>query len=375
MATTDLIKNPGARAIKDALKAAGFRCWFVGGCVRDALVGRDPKDIDLCTDAEPHEMIEAFGQQEQTKRVFLTGLAHGTVTVHIDGEDFEVTSLRTDQECDGRHATVSYTRDLNTDLERRDLTFNAMAMDFDGQIIDPFGGQADLEAKRTRMVGSASQRFLEDYLRILRFFRFHARFAGDAPLDKDAVAAIKKHKEGLKAISAERIWAEVSKIIVGPHAEATIQSMFDLGVAQMIGLPQGDLSALTAPTDDPAALMGIYLNAADIGPLANRWKWSRRERWMATFINERKTRMPTIREIKALIVDGIDRADIKVWLDIAGYDPRILVQWDTPRFPVSGHDVMERGFKGTEVGAKMKVMKKAWADSDYRATREELLKL
>ena len=147
---------------------AGFELVFVGGCVRDALLGKEPKDVDLATSATPEEQISLYNQNGI--RFIETGLQHGTVTAVLDGEPYEITTYRIDKETDGRHAKVDYTRDLVEDLSRRDLTFNAIAMRFDGTLVDPFDGMADLHNGRVRFVGNAQQRIEEDYLRILRFF-------------------------------------------------------------------------------------------------------------------------------------------------------------------------------------------------------------
>lgn len=372
MIDTNILITPALRNARAAFAKQGFNLYIVGGACRDLIMGHEPKDVDMCTDATPDEQIAIY--QANQYRYFLTGLAHGTITVVLDGEPYEITSMRMDQDCDGRHATVSYTRDLKTDLERRDLTFNAIAMDFDGNIIDPFDGVSDLTNKRARMVGNAEDRFLEDYLRILRFFRFHARFAGGNAPDGEALAAIKKLRDGLKTISVERIWAEIGKIITGPFAAETLRQIFEAGVAKVIGLPMGNFEAVkNATTKNPAAVMGLFLSPEQLDKVANSWKWSRHEKLIGKFIAMRKNERPTDAEIKALIVDGWDRTDVREWLNVVGYPTNVVDSWPTPKFPVAGETLMARGLSGKELGQEIKRLKQVWADSDYTISERDLI--
>lgn len=230
------IKN-AAKNLNTIFNRHGFSVWFVGGCVRDLVIGKEPDDFDLTTDANPTEQIEIYKQENIS--YYTTGLQHGTLTVSVDGEMFEVTSMRTDISCDGRHAEVEYTRDLTIDLARRDFTFNAMAMDMDGNITDPFGGVADLENGVVRTVGDAEMRFVEDYLRIMRFYRFTARYGKTEPLEA-VKAAIQTQKHGLSIIAVERIWDEIRKIMMGPNPAETMTSMMNDGIFKIFGFPEVD---------------------------------------------------------------------------------------------------------------------------------------
>jgi tRNA nucleotidyltransferase/poly(A) polymerase len=174
-------------ALRALFQAWDFDLRLVGGVVRDMLSDVTPKDVDLCTDADPEQMMMIFREHGVT--FYETGLQHGTLTVNLNGQIYEITSLRTDSNHDGRHAEVTYTRDWLADLARRDLTVNAMALTFDGDLIDPFNGAADLAAKKVRFVGDPNQRMREDYLRILRFFRFHARIANALAIDDETTVA------------------------------------------------------------------------------------------------------------------------------------------------------------------------------------------
>lgn len=212
----------------------GYDLRIVGGAVRDILLGIEPKDVDLGTNATPSEMIEMFKKNDL--RYIETGLQHGTLTVHVNKRDFEVTTLRIDAETDGRHAKVLFTNDWRLDAERRDLTFNAMSLGLDGTLYDYFGGREDLDNHRVKFVGDPKSRIEEDYLRILRYFRFYGRIALlEDNHDEKTLNVIKECAEGLKKIAVERIWIEVSKILTGNYAPGLVLKMYELNVSQSIG--------------------------------------------------------------------------------------------------------------------------------------------
>ena len=212
----------------------GFDIRIVGGAVRDILLGIQPKDVDLGTNATPSEMIALFKQYKV--HYIETGLQHGTITAHVNKRDFEVTTLRIDAETDGRHAKVQFTDDWKLDAERRDLTFNAMSLGLDGSLFDYFGGREDLFNHRVRFVGDPMLRIQEDYLRILRYFRFYGRIALEPDNhDQTTLNVIRECSDGLRQISVERIWMEVSKILTGNHTPALFRRMYELNVSQSIG--------------------------------------------------------------------------------------------------------------------------------------------
>lgn len=212
----------------------GFDIRIVGGAVRDILLGIQPKDVDLGTNATPSEMIALFKQYKV--HYIETGLQHGTITAHVNKRDFEVTTLRIDAETDGRHAKVQFTHDWKLDAERRDLTFNAMSLGLDGSLFDYFDGREDLFNHRVRFVGDPRLRIQEDYLRILRYFRFYGRIALEADNhDQTTLNVIRECSDGLRQISVERIWMEVSKILTGNHTPDLFRRMYELNVSQSIG--------------------------------------------------------------------------------------------------------------------------------------------
>ena len=213
-----------SRKLMDVLTASGAEARFVGGCVRDALLGKIDADVDLdvATGLLPDQIIERLEAAEI--KAIPTGIAHGTVTAIIAGQSFEITTLRKDVACDGRHADVQFTDDFELDAKRRDFTINAMSTDRLGRLFDYFGGVEDLKAGRIRFVGNAEERVREDYLRILRFFRFYARF-GRPPADQQALQACKVEAAGLARLSGERIRSEMLKLLASGNAVAALTLM------------------------------------------------------------------------------------------------------------------------------------------------------
>ena len=214
-----LTLDPGAAALLDALHAAGYAAYAVGGCVRDSLLGRTAHDWDLCTSALPQQVMELFG----TEQCIPTGLQHGTVTIKYGGQLYETTTFRTEGSyTDGRHPdAVQFVPDVREDLARRDFTINAMAYNEAEGLVDPFGGQADLQNGLLRAVGEPQQRFTEDALRILRLYRFAARFG--FALDAATVRAARQLAPHLDCISAERIQEELAKLLAAPQPGAYLE--------------------------------------------------------------------------------------------------------------------------------------------------------
>ena len=231
------LSDPALLAVLAALPGARL----VGGCVRDAIAGRAVADIDLATPSPPDAVTRAL--QEAGLRAVPTGLDHGTVTAVSGGRGFEVTTLRRDQATDGRHAQVAWTADWQEDAARRDFTMNAMSMLPDGAVYDYFDGTADLRAGRVRFVGDPAARIAEDYLRILRFFRFHARYGHGEP-DPVALAALRDGVPGLARLSPERVWSELKRILATPDPRGAVWLMDGLGVLPAVLPGPFDLARL-----------------------------------------------------------------------------------------------------------------------------------
>mgnify|MGYP002725075254 FL=1 len=214
-----LTLDPGAVALLDTLHAAGYAAYAVGGCVRDSLLGRTAHDWDLCTSALPQQVMELFGAEQ----CIPTGLQHGTVTIKYGGRLYETTTFRTEGSyTDGRHPdAVQFVPDVREDLARRDFTINAMAYNEAEGLVDPFGGQKDLQNGLLRAVGEPQQRFTEDALRILRLYRFAARFG--FALDAATARAARQLAPHLDCISAERIQEELAKLLIAPQPGAYLE--------------------------------------------------------------------------------------------------------------------------------------------------------
>lgn len=255
----DWLAAPATQAVCAALTAEGNRALFVGGCVRNSLLERPVADVDIATDAVPERTI-ALARAAGLNPV-PTGLAHGTITIVADHRPYEVTTFRRDVETTGRHAVVAFTTNVGEDARRRDFTMNALYADPAGEVIDPLGGLPDVLAHRVRFVGDPSERIAEDYLRILRFFRFHAWYGDPAGgLDPDGLAACAGLQEGLDGLSRERVGAELTKLLAAPDPAPSVAAMAATGIL-----------ARLLPGADPTGLAPLIQLEADAG-VAPDWR-------------------------------------------------------------------------------------------------------
>jgi len=361
--------------VMQRIEDSGFSTRIVGGAVRDFLLGITPKDIDLATDALPHQVMEMFSDFN----VIPTGLDHGTVTVVVDQEPIEITTLRVDVVTDGRHAEVEFTTHWEQDAARRDLTINAMSMDRNGNLFDYFDGENDLKAKVVKFVGDADTRIKEDYLRILRAFRFAARFK--AGFDTDTMISINRNVSGLKQISGERIWNEIQKIFASQDLR-TLQTMESLGVLEAIGLRVDWISSATLRTSDHLIVLADMMVLDDVDRLFKAWKFDANTRDILQFLNETEN----------AIVDNPNAWDMKKYQDLMAVDQinkdwvirlailveeafvKDLKEWEIPVFPVRGADLLDKGMKpGPAVGQELDRLKKIWAQSNFSLTKANLL--
>lgn len=252
--TGDWLSHPATQAVCSALTAEGNRALFVGGCVRNALLGLPVADIDIATDAPPERTI-ALAQAAGLNPV-PTGLIHGTITVVSGHRPHEVTTFRRDVETTGRHAVVAFTDDVAEDARRRDFTMNALYADPEGELVDPLGGLPDLLARRVRFVGDPAERITEDYLRILRFFRIHAWYGDpDEGLDAEGLAACAALQEGLDQLSRERVGAEVTKLLGAADPAPAVAAMAATGILARV-LPGADPTCL-APLVNTEVAAGV----------------------------------------------------------------------------------------------------------------------
>ena len=371
----------------------------IGGAVRNWLLGLAPGDVDLATTAPPAAVADRA--RAAGLKVVPTGIEHGTVTVVVDGQGYEVTTLREDIETDGRRAVVRFGRDWTADAARRDFTVNAMSLSREGELFDYFGGREDLESRRIRFIGDPASRIREDRLRILRLFRFHATYgAGD--IDHAALSASIAEREGLAELSRERVRAELIKLVVAPAAAATLQVMADAGLLGPLlgGVPLcGHLGRLArieealALAPEPARRLGALaaLVREDALRLRERLALSNEElRRIDGIAHGWHGVDPAAGAIAAkslLYAVGArgyrDRALVGFARSGAGIDDaawRDLVtlpeRWTAPAFPLTGEHLMARGFvPGPEVGAALAELKRRWTALGFPMSAEALKRL
>jgi poly(A) polymerase/tRNA nucleotidyltransferase (CCA-adding enzyme) len=353
---------PGLRTVLACLP----RARPVGGCVRDALAGVPVADIDLATPDAPEDVIVAL--ERAGLRAIPTGLAHGTVTALAHGQSFEITTLRRDVETDGRHAVVAFTDDWREDAARRDFTINAMSLLPDGTVVDYFGGASDLRAGIVRFVGDAATRIAEDYLRILRFFRFFARYGTGQP---DAVAAIAEALPGLALLSGERVWSELKRILAAPAPDAALALMARLGVLAAL-LPAARLTPLDPLPADPLLRLAALLPQG-AAPLKLSGEEAAR---FAALQGAPPPPEPDDAALRRLLANV--PADIligRAWL--AGRDPGLrarIASMPAPVFPLHGRDLAAAGVPpGPRMGEILRRLRGLWLAGGCVAGRDSLL--
>ncbi len=398
IAPQDWMRAPATRRVIAALEAAGAAPRFVGGCVRDALAGRPVKDIDIATPLAPEAVMDAL-RAARIKSV-PTGIAHGTVTAVVEHAPFEITTLRVDVETYGRHAKVAFTDDWVADSARRDLTINALSCAPDGTLYDPFGGAADLRAGRIRFVGDARARIREDYLRLLRYFRFQAHY-GRVPPDPETLAVIEDEAKGLDRLSGERVRVELLKLLEAPDPAPVIEILIARAVLHHILVCSADASVLRAlmraegtappvPLLRLAALLAPGPDAAEDAArrlrLSNKEKqtlsvWAKPERVLGAGLSAH-ARWRALRALGPAPLDGLYRLD---WARRhAGDEARpdaafaaALAEAETmagKAFPLRGGDAMKAGAAaGPALGRRLEATEKWWAENGFAATRAECL--
>jgi poly(A) polymerase len=367
MTQPGFLTDPALGQVWDALPAARV----VGGAVRDALANRPVADIDLATPDTPQAVIEALTRARI--KVVPTGLAHGTVTAVVNGRGFEVTTLRRDVETDGRHAVVAFTADWRQDASRRDFTINAMSMARDATVFDYFEGTADLATGRIRFVGDPATRITEDYLRVLRFFRFYARF-GRLPPDPDTLAALQAGIPGLARLSIERVWNELRRILAAPDPSNSVDLMDRLGIWAAVVPEAPAVSRLAGLPPDPILRLASMLTGDPLA-LATRLKLSNddRDRLLRLMATPRPTGSDA--DFRRLLADHAP-ADLidRTWLDADADARRRLTGMSRPVFPLEGRDVVALGVPaGPAVGALLREIRQWWLDGGCTADQAACL--
>jgi len=386
-----------ARAVMAALSANEDAARFVGGAVRNALLGEPVSDVDIAARFTPDEVIRRL--EAAGLRAVATGIEHGTVTGIVNGTPYEVTSLRRDVETFGRRAVVAYTSDWAEDAARRDFTINALYAGEDGTLFDYFDGLSDIPARRVRFIGDARQRIREDYLRILRFFRFHAQY-GRGEADRDGLAACVAEKSGLKLLSGERVQKELLLLLKANDPVPVLRVMQASGILAGIfscNVNLLRLERLTAIEQSNATGRDALLRLAALMPdsaaiardVAHALRLSNeaRDRMVAAAEKDERIAAPVansrLREL--MYRAGRERTRDQLllrWAD-AGTptgDPQWQAMvadardWQPPVFPVDGNDVMALGVpEGPEIGVHLRDLEQWWIGHDFAPTRPELL--
>ena len=376
----DWLDAPHLKKVVAALEAVETgAARYVGGCVRDSLLGEAPKDFDLATFLTPDVVVSAL--KKARLGAAPTGIDHGTVTAIADHRGLEVTTLRADVSTDGRRATVAFTRDWSTDAGRRDFRLNAIYLTPDGKLFDPVGGLEDVRNKRVRFIGDPEARIREDYLRILRFFRFTARFSKD--FDEPGLAACAGLKTGIGRLSAERVGAEVMAILSLPRAAFALTAIAGADILSEIWDSPADIAALSrlkeiAP-DLPAAvgLAALYGQGGD--GVGRRLRLSNAEKAIrskalagaaevAPGLADPAARVLAYRFGKEVFADASALACAFGRIDEAEYRrlKALIDPWTVPVLPVSGKHVVAAGVApGPDVSAILGAVEAQWTAEDF----------
>ncbi len=371
-------ERAGLRHLLDVIGAAEGDTRYVGGCVRDTLLGLPVSDIDLATRLAPEQVLDRL--KEAGIKAVPTGLAHGTVTAVLHGRPVEITTLRRDVTTDGRRATVAFTEDWRADAARRDFTINALsACPMDGTVFDYFGGLADLDARRVRFIGDPLERIAEDHLRILRFFRFHARFGTGGP-DPAGLAACTARANDLMALSRERVADELLKLLAVADPLPTVVIMFDAGLFRPV-LPEiagterlARLLAAEAEAEiagDPLRRLAALLppDAAAAASVASRLRLSNK----------------AVRRLELAADPALDDPQVLAWrIGTEGATDRLLLAgqaaeaaalqgWDPPRLPLSGRHLIAMGLPpGPLVARTLHALAEDWARGGFAQDQESV---
>lgn len=405
LAGRDWFEKPALKRIFALLNADGGEVRIVGGAVRNALMDLPVVDVDLATTLTP-DVVVARAKAAGIKAV-PTGIEHGTVTLVIDGEGFEVTTLRRDVETNGRHAQVAFGTDWQTDAERRDLTINALYADEKGEIIDLIDGLPDIETGTVRFIGDAAMRISEDYLRILRFFRFFAHYGSGRP-DADGLRASARAKDKLGTLSAERVWSELKKLLSARDPSRALLWMRQSGVLTEI-LPETEkwgidaIHGLVATEQALGWAVDPMLRLSAILPpdrdrlvaLAARLRLSKAEAAYLTYWASAPAADPELKETaldRLLYRQGVEGVKTRLKLalvaahaDVSAGDTAMqkvarlstllarAEKFHKPGFPLSGVDVMAAGVEaGPKVGEVLKSLEEKWIDVNFSLDRAAL---
>ncbi|AHC73755.1 putative poly(A) polymerase [Candidatus Endolissoclinum faulkneri L5] len=387
IAFAEWMHHPPCSPVLSLLTNSGYLARFVGGAVRNHMLGLPVVDFDIATNALPANILALC--TSAGLHAVPTGIRHGTITIFIDGAFVEVTTLRRDVDTDGRHAMVSFTEDWLEDASRRDFTLNAVYLDMDGNLYDPTTtGIADIRARRIRFIGNPQIRIQEDCLRILRFFRFYAEY-GDKELDIDSLKACVDLAPSLSSLSGERVWKEFSRLLIAPMAEEVIVIMAESGVAKYLWDGPFDASQLVKfiniercygmnpnPISRLAALLAESNTARSV---AKRLKFSNADakRLTAAIATPKNPLMNTY-ECKTTIyrlgaknfINARMLLAAKTGKDIEN-DLAIARHWTPPVFPLTGIDIVALGVEpGPKIGELLRLVENWWIRGGFTADKK-----
>ncbi|WP_171124125.1 MULTISPECIES: CCA tRNA nucleotidyltransferase [unclassified Ruegeria] len=374
------VSDPATQKVCAVLTDGGAQALFVGGCVRNALLGAAVSDIDIATDARPQQVVELA--QNAGLKAIPTGIDHGTITVVCDGVPHEITTFRRDIETDGRRAVVAFSDNIQEDAARRDFTMNALYAQPDGTVLDPLNGLPDLRARRVRFIGTAEHRIREDYLRSLRYFRFHAWYGdAEAGFDADALAAIASNLDGLSDLSRERVGAELLKLLGAPDPAPSVAAMRSVGVlAQLVpGADDRALAPLIMLEQQAGAAPDPIRRLAAIATpeIAKTLRLSKAQLQRLTQMRDEASGNASTAELGFRY--GEESGLHKVLLRCAFFEQPWSEEMRTDlhagakaEFPITASDLIPE-FTGPALGRKLAELEARWIASGFVLTRDDLL--
>lgn len=383
MANLDFTISKNLQYLLDVIKDADGEPRFVGGMVRDKLAGKEVSDIDIATKLKPKEIMEVLSKAKI--KYIDTGSKHGTITAIIDSKPVEITTLRIDAKCDGRHAKVEFTDSFEEDARRRDFTINAMSYcPYKNKLYDYFGGKEDLKNGIVKFIGDPNERIVEDHLRILRFFRFSDRFA--TQLDGESLRACINHKLLISSLSRERIKSELDKMIVSDKAYDIFWLMLHNKILEEI-MPIEDLDLdllAKMPPNLNLRYASLLHNIADLKLLLAGMKFSNADIKEITQLSAFRNFYGDLTQSKNLKMIlfplWIDSKNLNNFIEISEVrnNPNFdeiyqRIKLAPPKFPINGNDISKLGFKGADIATSLEALKLRWIESDFSLDKEELL--
>lgn len=360
---------------------------LVGGCVRDLIINRKNSDIDIATTVEPKDVIKLLGNSKI--KTIETGIKHGTITAIINHTPYEITTLRKDVETFGRHASIEFTDNWEEDAKRRDFTINAMSMDLDGKLYDYSSGQKDLSKKIIKFVGDPEERIKEDYLRILRYFRFIS-YLGKSNIDKKSLDACSKLADGLTSLSGERLRTEILKISSSEYIKDAFQMMDEYNILKHIHIKKLSNNYLDYNfSSDPFVNFAAILRCSEdirssYSPTQARFRLSNAEAQLlhklvietgVEIIGDEKYQKREIYKHgadlykKLLSLEHIENPNIEAYQAFI----TLADTWEAPHFIINGEDLIKIGYNGSQIGKKLHLLHELWIESNFELTKEQLL--